>query len=285
MRACGPLPRRAVRCALALVLVFLVATAARGTGQGTQGSDSHAATLGLFATGTSSTPAPGTASGPPAPSAATIGVLAQGSLRNHACTASVVDSRRGTVIVTAAHCVQGSGAGLLFAPGYRAGRSPYGTWVVQAAYVSPGWRTNQDPADDLAFLTVSPSDHSSTTVQSVVGGYPLDVGLAPGADVTVTGYVTGAATSTRCTAGVYLTDAFPSFGCAGFSGGTSGSPWVVTGSDGADRVAGVIGGLHQGGCTDSTSYATAFGPAAVATLARADAASPGDIVPAVGNDC
>src|SRR5579862_7309346 len=49
-----------------------------------------------------------------------VGVLLAGPSvhGNHFCSASVVHSPAGNVIATAAHCVSGTGAGLLFAPGY-----------------------------------------------------------------------------------------------------------------------------------------------------------------------
>ena len=49
--------------------------------------------------------------------------------------------------------------------------------------------------------------------------------------------------------------------CAGFFGGTSGSPWV-TGFDPVTRtgtIIGVIGGYQEGGDTDAISYSSYFG--------------------------
>jgi hypothetical protein len=50
------------------------------------------------------------------------------SATRHMCTASVVNSPRGNMLLTAAHCVSGSGAGMVFAPGQNGGSAPYGWW-------------------------------------------------------------------------------------------------------------------------------------------------------------
>jgi hypothetical protein len=73
---------------------------------------------------------------------------------------------------------------------------------------------------------------------------------------------------------VYYTDGFPSFDCAGFADGVSGGPWLS-----GDRVVGAIGGLHQGGCSSSTSFTSAFGDDVAVLLARAEAGGAGDFAP------
>jgi hypothetical protein len=52
------------------------------------------------------------------------------------------------------------------------------------------------------------------------------------------------------------------FDCGGFTGGTSGSPWVTrfnpltrTGT-----IVGVLGGYQEGGTTDAVSYSSYLGP-------------------------
>lgn len=227
---------------------------------------------------------PARSAAPVAPGAASIGVLSgSADLRAHTCTAAVVASKTGEVIVTAAHCVSGTGRGLVFAPGYRAGTAPHGTWVVTAAYVSAGWLNGQDPQDDVAFLTVRPAsaNRSAATVQAVVGGYPLASAAHSGDRVRVTGYVHGVQTAISCAATVYPTGGYPSFDCAGFAGGTSGGPWI---SAGKSALTGVIGGLHQGGCSPDTSYSAAFDAGTAAVLARAAGNRAADTLPAPHSD-
>jgi hypothetical protein len=92
-----------------------------------------------------------------------VGVLfTNASSTKHSCTASVVPSPRGDVLITAAHCVSGTGKGMVFAPGYHDGISPYGRWTVTGLQLEPGWLKSQDPGEDFAFLTVAAADRRSS---------------------------------------------------------------------------------------------------------------------------
>jgi hypothetical protein len=104
----------------------------------------HAITIGLALAGlalAAAASASAAAGGPTAAAAprslavgALFGLTARGTLGSHFCTATVVDSPRGDVVVTAAHCVSGWKAGsLAFVPGYRDGAAPRGIWNVAAA--------------------------------------------------------------------------------------------------------------------------------------------------------
>jgi len=56
-----------------------------------------------------------------------------GHLGRHFCTASVVASPAGDLVLTAAHCVTGpSLADVVFAPGYANGKFPHGLWASAA---------------------------------------------------------------------------------------------------------------------------------------------------------
>jgi thiol-disulfide isomerase/thioredoxin/V8-like Glu-specific endopeptidase len=219
-----------------------------------------------------------------------VGALFAGSLSAiHFCTAAVVDSPGHDLAATAAHCVAGTGTGLLFVPGYHDGVAPYGSWRVQAAYVDPGWTAAQDPRRDLALLLLAPQSQGGrrVEVEDLTGGYDLAPAPAPGGRVTVIGYPTGTAgRPVRCTAAVTDTAGYPTFGCDGFVAGTSGSPWIVPRSAGmgAALLDGVLGGLHQGGCTPSVSYSSPFGVWVTSLEARAVDGGPGDTLPAAGED-
>jgi hypothetical protein len=196
----------------------------------------------------------------------------------HTCSASVVHSAGRNLVLTAAHCVFGTGLGFEFAPGYHDGVSPNGVWTVLRVYVDPAWTASQDPQHDVAILQVAP--RAGQQVEDRTGAAAL--GLAPAADtpVTVDGYVAGSGgRPITCTAPVYYTAGFPSFDCAGYAAGVSGGPWLSGG-----HVVGVVGGLHQGGCTDSTSYSPAFGAGVTALLARAEQGGSGDVAPFPGSD-
>lgn len=221
---------------------------------------------------------------------AVVGPLFRNGLGNdHSCTASVLRSPRHDLILTAAHCVSGTGAGLLFAPGYDAGRTPYGVWTSTAAYVDPSWLRDQDPQHDYAILRLASqlSNGRQVGVQDVVGGGSL---IAPaartGQKLTVPAYPAGIDDQPiDCTVTVYRTDGYPSFDCAGYFGGTSGAPWLVATTDHSTwLVAGVIGGLHQGGCVDYTSYSSAFSLDSYRLWLRAALGLPPDRLPVAGSD-
>jgi hypothetical protein len=204
----------------------------------------------------------------------------------HTCSASVIRSSAGDVIMTAAHCVSGSGVGYRFAPGYHDGKTPYGVWNVTAAYGDPAWISGQDPHRDWAFLTVADRRiHGRLrSLQSVTGGSRLGHTARRGRRVTVIGYGIGRNDRPiRCKATVYRHRGYPAFNCGGYVGGTSGSPWLRRTAAGR-VVVGDIGGLHQGGCTPSTSYSPPLGKPAHRALSRAGHGKHADVFPAAGSD-
>lgn len=224
----------------------------------------------------------------PAGGSATVGVLfASASSDRHSCTASVVGSQRGDLLITAAHCVTGTGAGMIFVPAYHDGLEPYGTWTVTAAYAAPGWVNGQDPEDDVAFLVVAAEivDGQTVQIEDVTGGNRLASPLPSGERVTVVAYDDDADQSISCSSSVSVTHGYSTFGCQGYVDGSSGSPWLVETSDGWE-VTGVIGGLHQGGCQSSVSYSSPFTQAVAATYLRAiSGATPSVLPPPGSNGC
>jgi V8-like Glu-specific endopeptidase len=204
----------------------------------------------------------------------------------HGCTASVVHSPHGDTLITAAHCISGSGAGMVFAPGQRGTQAPNGRWTVTAAHVDRKWVSRQDPDDDVAFLTVAPQtiNGARTTVEQVTGAYALGSTATRGQRVTVTGYPAGGANNPiTCTTKTYLTREFPTFDCRGYVGGTSGTPWLRATSHGP-QIVGVIGGLNQGGCHDYTPYSSPLDRDADDAYHRASEHAPADVAPHAGSD-
>lgn len=107
-------------------------------------------------------------------------------------------------------------------------------------------------------------------VECVTGGYA--VGDAPPAGTRITDVADNAGSGelpVRCTTPTRTVAGYPSFDCHGFVGGSSGSPWLARDRvTGRLMVRGVVGGPHQGGCSEATS----IGPA---TRALIRAAAPG----------
>ena len=81
---------------------------------------------------------------------------------DYTCSGALVRTRRGYVVLTAAHCVtNGRGQWAVdwtFVPGYKDGAEPYGQYTARRFFVSPRWH---GPADseryDVAFVQVAPA--------------------------------------------------------------------------------------------------------------------------------
>jgi V8-like Glu-specific endopeptidase len=196
-----------------------------------------------------------------------VGALFQVSsagLGKHFCTASVVDSPRGDLVITAAHCVSGRRPGqIAFVPGYHEGGEPYGVWFVTQVVVDAQWRRSQDPDHDVAFLVLQRHD-GTTGVQKLTGGERLGTGWAARVLVHVVGYPDLARRPVICAS---RTRPFGQhqmrFDCGGYTGGTSGGPFLAgwDATTGRGTVIGVIGGYEQGGDLASVSYSPRFGRA------------------------
>jgi V8-like Glu-specific endopeptidase len=184
-----------------------------------------------------------------------------GRLGSHFCTGSVVDSPRGDLVLTAAHCVSGLAATqIAFVPGYDNGSKPYGVWPVTSVVVDDRWASSADPDDDVAFLVLA--RHAGQPVEALTGGEHIGIGEHAGQLVRVTGYPSAADAPITCDNRVKLfSPAQLQFNCGGYTGGTSGSALLtgVNPSTGLGTVIGVIGGYEQGGYLADVSYAARFG--------------------------
>ncbi|MFH8566771.1 trypsin-like serine peptidase [Streptomyces sp. NPDC017988] len=200
----------------------------------------------------------------------TIGVLyfVDKGMAKHNCTASVVHSPKGNLILTAGHC--GNGDKYAFVPQYRTGKTPaqqpHGIWAVDRVFKDPR-RTDHGPGSDLdfAFATVkpdSPGKHGRQ-IEDITGANTLTRTPRYDLSVTVIGYPSARnapkdqaikcrTKTTRLTGYKQLR-----MECGGFFGGTSGSPWLMDFDERTKtgKVIGNLGGAGGGGATDSVSYA------------------------------
>jgi hypothetical protein len=217
----------------------------------------------------------------------TVGALfLPASSRAHNCTASVVDSPKGDLLITAAHCLSGTAVGDGFAPEYHDGTEPFGMWKVTAAYGSPSWLQGRNSDNDYAFLVVADRsiDGRTRSVQSVTGANQLGTDPAARTTVTVPAYDSGYDDRPiTCTAAVYFDDGYPAFNCNPYVDGTSGAPWLHKVGR-SEVVVGVIGGLHHGGCYASTSYSAPFGSDIDAIYKDAATGMPPSTFPGGGSD-
>lgn len=241
-----------------------------------------------------STPAPEPSQPPGTPTAhaydgtPTVGaIFVSGLNQDHTCTASVIDSPNGDLILTAAHCVAGVTSQIQFAPGYVDGRTPYGVWRVVAKFTAPEWGESgpDEQHYDYAFLRVADERWNGLqrSLQSVVGANQLQVNPSIEGDVTITGYPQGQKSKPiTCTHSLYLFHGFPAMNCYGYYPGVSGSPWLVGGPPGHATVIGALGGLQGGGCSDSPSFTSYFDQTTEATYQRATSDAAGGPVKPMG---
>jgi V8-like Glu-specific endopeptidase len=199
----------------------------------------------------------------------TVGILffTDKSAADHYCTASVVDSPAGDLVITAGHCVYSAADGyksdIAFVPGYHDGQSPYGQWTPAQIIVAADWRESADPNVDVGFLRMAESG-SGASIESVTGAGRIAFGTGFGQQVAVPAYPVGDSSPVIC---ANPTSEFSptqtEFDCGGYPDGTSGAP-LLTGADSSGAhgtVIGVIGGYEEGGDTPSVSYSAYFGSA------------------------
>jgi Trypsin len=215
----------------------------------------------------------------PVPPDARIGALFLGAGDLHTCTAGVLDSKDGNLILTAAHCVAG-GVDTTFVAGFSDTADPADIWRVDSIYLDPRWVTNQDPLADFAILRVA-HDGAGTLEDEAGGGLTIGTAPKPGTVVNVTGYGLGVGGGpVGCKSETELAPGgFPLLPCGGLVDGTSGAPWTT-----GPTITGLIGGLDGGGCDENVSYSPPFDDGVVVLLARAEAGGPGDEAPEVFDD-
>ncbi len=228
---------------------------------------------------TSQAPTPTKMSAAPVPPDARVGALFLGAGDLHTCTAGVLDSKDGDLILTAAHCVA-EGIDTTFVAGFSGAADPAAIWRVDTIYLDPRWVKNQDPLADFAILRVS-RDGGGTVEAEAGGGLAIGTAPKPGTVVNVTGYGLGVGGGPiGCKAETELAPGgFPSLPCGGLIDGTSGAPWTT-----GLTVTGLTGGLDGGGCDENVSYSAPFDGGVVQLLARAEAGGSGDTAPEVFDD-
>lgn len=236
-----------------------------------------ALTAGILLTGCSAAPAatdPVTAEVAPAAPHYNPAIGALFVDGSHYCTASVVHSGPGDLLLTAAHCLHdGEGGdyatGISFAPGFHDGVAPYGYWDVDNPVVPDGWADSSDPDLDAGFATAHQPGNPKT-LESVTGANTLAAGSGFVHQITLTGYPDTQETPVVCRGTTEQADTYQMrVDCPGFSTGTSGGPWVIDPDPATElgTVVGVIGGHLYGGDDPDTSYSSYF-DSDVATLYR-----------------
>jgi len=179
---------------------------------------------------------------------------------DHFCTASVVSSPAGNVLITAAHCINSGTGGanrsnVVFIPEYANGSSPAGTWTPERYVLDPRWVNGADPDLDVAFIVLKPLNGKN--IQDVLGGNQIAFNAGYQHLVRVAGYPDSDSAPISCLSWTSeQSQTQLKFNCADFTGGTSGSPWIsrVDPQTRTGTIVGVIGGYQEGGNTPQVSY-------------------------------
>jgi hypothetical protein len=199
----------------------------------------------------------------------TVGALFFVNNGFHFCTASVISSAAGDLILTAAHCVVDSGhqaANVEFFPGYhQVGKAPHGVWAVKDIFVAQKWLHGQNPNLDFAFLAVAPPAGTTRPIQQVTGALQLGINRPWKRAIEPIGYNTINTRPVECATHSFEAKTnqgnFLEFYCHDYQNGTSGSPWIVRydSRNGTGTVIGTIGGFQLGGDFEWASYSAYFG--------------------------
>jgi V8-like Glu-specific endopeptidase len=190
------------------------------------------------------------------------------------CSAAVVDSTAGDLVLTAAHCVNNRkyfATHIAYVPDYNGRKLLYGEWPVRAITIASGWQHSRNPNLDLAFLTVGPLNGQQ--IQARTGGLTLGFNQGYAQKMEVIAYDNAQDKPVRCaTKSFQFRPGQMEFYCQGFSSGTSGAPWILgyNPKNGTGTMFGLIGGYKGGGSWQWASYSPYFSAAARALYERAE---------------
>jgi len=174
------------------------------------------------------------------------------------CTASVVNSSHGDLLLTAAHCLgKVPVSQMVFIPYYHGGTSPFGEYRVTSQTFPRRWFPGGNISRDYAFLTVSGNVQARAGAEKLGTSYPLPRSARlegyslSGDPVVCTGQPSSVARAGRKQL---------KFDCPGFSDASSGGPFLtrIAQKSGLGTIVGVIGGYQEGGGSTSVSYSSPF---------------------------
>jgi hypothetical protein len=178
-------------------------------------------------------------------------------VEDYSCSAGVIKSPKGNVVLTAGHCLIDPASGvrtnseMIFIPGYRNGTAPYGTWGVSFFTTTEAWSKTALPGSrpneggDVAFVGLAENaEHKS--VEKVVGSLEIAFDQACDQIYTQFGYPAEAPyggellySHTTPYAGADTAGGFrpvPMKIASDFTRGASGGPWAVGIGSGSPTV-------------------------------------------------
>lgn len=185
-------------------------------------------------------------------------------MRAHYCSASVVRSKGGNLILTAGHCLNSKA---VFVPKYDPTRAlneqPYGIWPVDEWFGDKWYTKNsRGPESDLDYAFARVRPNGARSLQDTVGGNTLARPAATENAVTAVGYPNvGRNPQDRPIQCSSRTQPLPGYNqmridCAGMWDGVSGGPFFSTldRSAGTGEIIGNVGGYNGGGPGVPTSH-------------------------------
>ncbi|MDQ0093176.1 trypsin-like serine peptidase [Paeniglutamicibacter psychrophenolicus] len=180
---------------------------------------------------------------------------------DYVCSGNAVVSANESTVSTAGHCVnEGPGAFAtrwVFVPAYENGNAPYGSFAATELVAPTQWSNDGDITYDTAFAVVS--DQSGVSLADKVGTSGVAFNQARGLTYSAFGYPAArpfnGETLQSCS-GTATDDPYGQTQSQGIpcnmTGGSSGGPWFLGGSDGFQNS---VNSFGYGGIRD-----TMFGP-------------------------
>ncbi|MGC4807507.1 hypothetical protein [Micromonospora sp. DT233] len=185
---------------------------------------------------------------------------------NYVCSAGTVNSGSKRLVMTAGHCVHGGAGGTwmqnwVFVPYYNYGSAPYGQWSAKSLTTFNAWINSSDLSRDVAWVVTWPNASNQLLV-NVVGGNGIMANYPYQQFITILAYPAAppfdGGWQQYCQGNSYQSGNKMAMNC-GFTGGSSGSPWLQGYSDATTlgNIDGIMSTLDGAGVNRSSYFDTA----------------------------
>ncbi|MFC0039702.1 trypsin-like serine peptidase [Actinomadura rayongensis] len=178
------------------------------------------------------------------------------------CSASALNSPSKQLVITAGHCVHEGAGGTwvtnwTFAPRYRSGSRPFGTFAAKQFRTFNSWISSSDLQRDVGMVTTWPL--SGNKLVNVVGGNGLNWNWPKNVAVTILGYPQNANNGEIqqwCQGTTYDGGNYTIALNCNFNGGSSGGPWIMSFDNGTGlgQTDGVMSTLGSGGVNRASYF-------------------------------
>jgi len=179
------------------------------------------------------------------------------------CSAFPINTTSGTLIATAAHCLNNGGenwsSSVSYSPAFINGQEPFGRWDASTFVVPGEWYLSMEPTVDYAIIKLAP--RNGATISSVTGASGFTSGQSTVQEnVRVWGWPAEPPYDGQvpyfCTGNTTANASFAQMNCA-LTGGASGGPWWLQNSSDNSDALGIAFTLTVFG---DTTNGTIWGP-------------------------